>query len=87
MNIEYFDGTKDQGYYVTDDVVIAGTTVTSAVVGVATTTPDRSYSIFGIGLDGLEAVSNPYPNFIDDLWAQGIITTRGYSLYLDDLGE
>lgn len=87
LNIGYFDGSKDQGYYVTDDVVIAGTTVSSAVIGVATSAADRSYSLFGIGLEGLEAVANPYPNFIDDMWAQGIISSRTYSLYLDDRGQ
>lgn len=41
----------------------------------------------GIGLNKLEAASIIYSGFIDELKAQGIIKTRAYSLYLDDLGK
>lgn len=41
----------------------------------------------GIGLDGLEAKHEDYAGFLDDMKKQGIISTRSYSIYLDELSE
>lgn len=44
----------------------------------------------GIGFDADESLPpgvNIYPNIIDDMVAQGLINTRAYSLWLDDLGR
>jgi hypothetical protein len=65
---------------------VSGTTVTSAIFAVATSTSDKWSGILGIGLDGLEASGSPYHNIIDEMQLQGLIRTRAYSLYLDDLG-
>ena len=46
--------------------------------------------IMGIGFDTDESIvaegSQPYHNFIDAMVDQGIIQTRAYSVWLNDLG-
>ena len=41
--------------------------------------------IMGIGYATNEATSNPYPNLVDQMVSQGLIASRTYSLYLNDL--
>jgi hypothetical protein len=47
----------------------------------ANTTP----GIMGIGFPTTEAISPPYPNLIDQMFSQGLVESRTYSLYLNDL--
>ena len=46
--------------------------------------------VMGIGFDAGESIvsqgSQPYPNIIDAMVAQGSIQSRAYSLWLNDLG-
>ncbi|KAF2768167.1 acid protease [Teratosphaeria nubilosa] len=44
-----------------------------------------SPGIMGVGFDSNEASEEEYAGFIDDLVKQGLINTRSYSLWLDDL--
>jgi hypothetical protein len=86
FKIEYFDHSKTSGYYITDTVTVDdATTVTGVTLAVATSASDRSYGILGIGMDGLESGSVKYPGLLDDLYNQGAISCRSYSIYLDDL--
>jgi hypothetical protein len=74
------------GDYITDNVGIAGSTIKSLQMGLASsaTVPN---GILGIGYSvaGAQAADVPYPNIIDQMVSQGLINTKAYSLYLDDL--
>ena len=41
--------------------------------------------VMGLGYDANEVSNEKYPNFIDELVAQGVISVKAYSLYLDNL--
>lgn len=48
---------------------------------------DYTYGIMGVGLPGLEASTTQYPGFVDALFKQGLIASRSYSIYLDDIED
>lgn len=87
FSISYFDKTDASGYYVKENLVFSGTTVTSVVLAVATDTPDESYGVMGIGLDEGEVATTKYPGFINTLRNRGVIGKRAYSIFLNSLGE
>ena len=75
----------------TDDFKIGGATIKNLQMGLANTTTS-GFGVIGIGFDENEAsltsiTSVPYPNLIDQMVSQGLINTKAYSLYLDDLEE
>lgn len=79
------------GNYITDDFTIGGATIKNLQMGLANTTTS-GFGIIGIGFDENEGsltsiTSVPYPNLIDQMVSQGLINTKAYSLYLDDLEE
>jgi hypothetical protein len=81
----------NSGDYITDDFTIGGATVKNLQMGLANTTTS-GFGVIGIGFDENEAsltsiTSVPYPNLIDQMVSQGLINTKAYSLYLDDLEE
>ncbi|KAF4633321.1 hypothetical protein G7Y89_g4792 [Cudoniella acicularis] len=89
-------GSGVTGDYIGDSFTIGGTTIKNLTMGVSTKAVSVDTGIMGIGFDAEEAIvgqevqagnSNPqpYPNFIDELKLQGLIGTKSYSLYLDDL--
>ena len=58
-------------------------------MAVATNAKFVSTGIMGIGFsagESLAQTTEPYPNIIDQMVTQGLINTRAYSLWLDDLG-
>lgn len=81
FQISYVDGSEVSGYYFTDDLTIAGATVDSLQMGLASTS-DIEYGIMGIGFTAGESSSTKYPNLIDALYSQGLISAKAYSLYL-----
>jgi hypothetical protein len=63
--------------------------VQNLTMAVATSARYVDTGIMGIGFDTDESLppgAKTYPNIIDDMVAQGLINTRAYSLWLDDLG-
>ena len=54
-------------------------------MGLAFNSTGNSVGIMGIGYDTNEAAYSVYPNIIDEMVSQGLITKKAYSLYLDDL--
>jgi hypothetical protein len=65
-------------------------------MGVATLAQDENVpsGIMGIGFDTKESSlgsngfgAGGYPNIIDVLVSEGLINSKAYSLYLDDLGK
>jgi hypothetical protein len=78
-----------EGDYITDVFTIGKQTVKTLTMGVATQAEYVDTGIMGIGFDSNEALvsqqGQAYPNLIDLMKTQGLIGTRGYSLYMDDL--
>ena len=75
----------------TDDFTIGGATIKNLQMGLANRTTS-TIGVIGIGYGEDEASvtsfsSVPYPNLIDQMVSQGLINTKAYSLYLDDLEE
>ena len=78
------------GDYFSDDFRLGGNTAKNITLAVATQAKSVSTGIMGIGFNTDESVvvnkgAQPYPNILDELVNQGLINTRAYSLYLDDL--
>ena len=85
----YQDNSAVQGSYINDTVNIGDTSIKGLTLGIASST-DRALGILGIGYAlGESIVQNedfePYPNIIDQLKAQDLISTNAYSLWLNDL--
>lgn len=78
------------GDYITDDFSIGGVTIKNLTMAVATDAKVVPTGIMGIGFDTDESIvvedhSKPYPNIVDLMVEQGLISTRAYSLWLNDL--
>jgi hypothetical protein len=77
------------GDYIADDFSIGGVTVKNLTMAVATQAAYVATGIMGIGFDTDESIAASgivYPNIIDDMVTEGLITARAYSLWLNDLG-
>ena len=83
FEISYLDNSTAAGDYITDDLSIGGTTIKSLQMGYATKTV-RGAGILGVGYSSNVASTERYPNLIDQFVAQKLITTKAYSLYLND---
>ena len=78
------------GDYINDTVAIGKTQITNLTMGVATQT-SRAVGIMGIGYITDEAITSinanaVYPNIVQQMKDQGLISTTAYSLWLNDLG-
>ncbi|ESZ94471.1 hypothetical protein SBOR_5119 [Sclerotinia borealis F-4128] len=82
FNIQYLDGSESQGSYIADTFHLGDVTVHSLQMGLAYIT-DIQTGIFGVGYTVGVASDAVYPNIIEDLISQNLISTRAYSLYLD----
>ncbi|APA08785.1 hypothetical protein SS1G_02570 [Sclerotinia sclerotiorum 1980 UF-70] len=80
--IEYMDGRKSKGSYIADTLTLGNATVQSLQMGLASTTDVRTGTL-GLGYSVNVASNTIYPNVIDELVSQKLISTRAYSLYLD----
>lgn len=91
FEISYLDGTGASGDYVSDTLNIAGVTVKGVQMGLANKATMGS-GLMGIGYSENEASNGAskeepfvYPNIIDTMLLQGLISRRAYSLYLNSL--
>lgn len=84
FEIEYVDGSEVAGYYFSDTVELAGAQIDTVQMGLADES-DVTYGIMGIGFEENESAATLYPNIIDKFFTEGLIGSRAYSLYLDDL--
>lgn len=90
--IQYGDGTAAEGDYITDNLQIGGATIKALEMGLAYNSTLFT-GLLGIGYDLNEASDSPsgqqapfvYPSIIDTMVNQSLISTKAYSLYLDDL--
>jgi Eukaryotic aspartyl protease len=90
FQIEYVDGSNTQGDYIAD-VLSMGDSVTlqNLTMGLASTASE-DFGIMGVGYPAGESIVDldptaVYPNIIDEMVNQGVINSRAYSLYLNDL--
>lgn len=90
FQIQYVDGSQIQGDYVSDTLKMGDSvTLQNMTMGLAEVA-SRGLGIMGIGYSAGESLvaQDPnavYKNVIDELVDQGIINSRAYSLYLNDL--
>ncbi|CAK7232572.1 hypothetical protein SBRCBS47491_008316 [Sporothrix bragantina] len=83
FDITYLDGTGSSGDYFSDNFEIAGATIKSLQMGLATETV-RGTGVMGISYSSSVSTTETYPNLIDQFQKQGLISTKAYSLYLND---
>ena len=96
FDITYADQSGAMGSYITDTLSIGGATIKALEMGLATRS-SSSTGVMGIGYDVNEASDSTtssrgrpqtgfiYPSIIDTMVSQGLIASKAYSLYLDDL--
>ena len=73
-----------------DDFAIGDLAMQNLTMAVATMAKNVNTGIMGIGLDTDESLppgKQAYPNIVDEMVTQGLINTRAYSLWLDDLSK
>ncbi|MCJ1285237.1 hypothetical protein MMC26_004577 [Xylographa opegraphella] len=81
------------GDYVQDNFGIGGMVIKNLTMAVATAADYVTTGIMGIGFDTDESVARAsnegtvYPNLVDELVNQNLITTHSYSLWLNDLSS
>ncbi|KAN0105884.1 acid protease [Hyaloscypha variabilis] len=96
FDIEYEDESGATGDYITDTFSVGGATIKALEMGYATRS-SSSIGVMGIGYDVNEASDTGesatayhaagfiYPSIIDTMVSQGLIASKAYSLYLNDL--
>lgn len=89
FQIRYVDGTEIEGVYISDVLNIGSTKLTNMTMAAATRLNALGVGIMGVGFSADESVvasgGKTYPNVIDVLQSEGFISSRTYSLWLDDL--
>ncbi|KAL1836598.1 hypothetical protein VTJ49DRAFT_4887 [Mycothermus thermophilus] len=83
FRITYLDGRSASGHYISDDFSIGGATVRALQMAYVTRAV-RTTGILGLGFSVSERAATKYPNLMDELFNQGAIGCKAYSLYLND---
>ncbi|OBT99334.2 hypothetical protein VE01_02698 [Pseudogymnoascus verrucosus] len=89
FQIQYVDQTESSGDYISETVSFNGqnksnNAIKELQIGLASTST-LPVGVMGIGYNSSVAAATVYPNIIDQMVYQGLINTRAYSLWLDDL--
>ena len=89
FSISYQDNSGVTGDYINDVVGIGNVNLKNITMGLATQAT-RGEGIMGIGYAADESIAstNPnsvYPNIVNQLMNEGVISTLAYSLWLNDL--
>ncbi len=92
FNIQYVTpGSDVSGDYVSDIFGLGNIQIQNLTMAVATSVKQVDTGILGIGFDTDESrVSQggkPYRNIVDQMVDQGLINSRAYSLWLNDIGK
>ncbi|KAK4178884.1 aspartic peptidase domain-containing protein [Triangularia setosa] len=83
FRITYLDGGVASGGWMQDDFSIGGTTIKSLQLAYVTKAV-RNTGILGLGFSASEKAATKYPNIIDQLSNQNLISSKAFSLYLND---
>ncbi|GAM38466.1 yapsin [Talaromyces pinophilus] len=82
-------GSNVTGNYIKDAFSVGEAKVTNLTMAYATYAAYVPTGVMGIGFDTNEAITayggKPYPNFVDVLKSENVISTKAYSLWLNDL--
>lgn len=81
FSISYLDESGANGTYFTDDFTVGGTTIKSLQMGLAQRSTINS-GLMGVGYSTNVAAEESYPNIIDVLQEQDLISVKAYSLWL-----
>ncbi|KAK0648205.1 aspartic peptidase domain-containing protein [Cercophora newfieldiana] len=84
FEIQYMDGTGASGDYFTDHVNVGGLNVSEVQMGLAKKATS-SWGMLGIGYNTNSVAKEIYPSIVDQMYNQGLIGIKAYSLYLNDL--
>lgn len=96
--ISYVDGTAIQGIYFNDTLNIEGSSIPGATMALALSA-SRDIGIMGIGFTENESSNDPtreeaglgapftYPSVLDNMVTAGLITSKSYSLWLDNVED
>ena len=89
FEIQYLDKSRVLGDYINETLTIGNAQVQNLTMGIGTQA-SRPLGIMGIGYSAGESIAaiSPdaiYPNVIQQMVDQGLISTTAYSLWLDDL--
>ncbi|KAF3915514.1 Candidapepsin-8 [Orbilia brochopaga] len=89
--IVYVDGTRAVGDYVSDTFAVGPAVVQGMQIGLAKDA-NLSYGVMGVGFEGDQASVSPggmgkYPSLVSRMVSQGLIKSRAFSLWLDDLAS
>lgn len=83
--LRYGIGSANVSYFKDSIALPGGPAMKQVQFGVASTSVDEFSGILGIGAG--EGVNTDYPNFIDELAAQGVTKTKAFSLALGSKSE
>lgn len=84
FEIRYMDGSGASGFYFTDHINVGGLSVSDVQMGYAERSTS-AWGMLGIGYARNSAAREEYPSLMDQMHDQGLIGTKAYSLYLNDL--
>ncbi|EFX02017.1 aspartic-type endopeptidase [Grosmannia clavigera kw1407] len=83
FSITYVDGTSSDGDFISDTFSIGGATIKALQMGYATKIVS-GVGVMGIAFNSSESTTQTYPNLLDQFVDQGLITSKAFSLYLND---
>ncbi|KAH7316630.1 aspartic peptidase domain-containing protein [Stachybotrys elegans] len=86
FDISYLDGRQISGHYFNDTVTIGGAAIRNQQLGMAVNSV-RPTGLMGLGFSSTVAADDMYPTIVDNLYTQGHINSRAFSLYLNEIGS
>ncbi|KAF4124483.1 Eukaryotic aspartyl protease [Geosmithia morbida] len=84
FDITYLDGRNIKGSYFNDTITIGNDKIENQQLGLASESV-RPTGLMGLGFSANVAATIQYPTVVDNMASQGLIDTRAFSLYLNDL--
>lgn len=90
FNTSFGDGSTATGPYSRDSVTIGDVILHNVQMGIATevdSTSGFAVGLMGLGYSANEATDTPYPNMPEVLVDAGVISSRLYSVFLNDIGD
>ncbi|KAK0610906.1 aspartic peptidase domain-containing protein [Immersiella caudata] len=84
FKIRYMDGSGAEGDFFLDHINVGGLNVSEVQMGLAKKATS-SWGMLGIGYNTNSVSREIYPSIVDQMYNQGLIGIKAYSLYLNDL--
>lgn len=91
FDIQYVDNTQISGQYISDVLTVGGSKLTNMTMAVANELNAAGIGIMGVGFRADESSAQTqgftYPNVVEVMQSEGLIKSKTYSLWLDDLNS